>query len=248
MQTQEQYPEVKLHSIEYPDFEPFQLEHLDRALEKGQYDADFLLDVPYTHQLWNTPYDFHGGWACGPTSAFMLLNFLGCFPVSPANKEPSAFISEPFRVNGYDYERTVRTKVGVGSGLYGAICGAIGRGVGGHVFAQSDGTLGMLETIKAISGKKTRFENGQNRYMSRAEFTSIASSSLTRGMPAIFSTHILTPSGKRYHHLMLLVGLTKDGDGIFHDPYGFRAGKGNDGALVSYTHKELEPKYAVTVS
>jgi len=32
-------------------------------------------DVPYVHQLYDTPAWFHGGWACGPTSAVMALAY-----------------------------------------------------------------------------------------------------------------------------------------------------------------------------
>jgi hypothetical protein len=50
----------------------------DRALAPLQVSSTVVdWDVPYVHQIYDTPAWFHGGWACGPTSVVMALAYYG---------------------------------------------------------------------------------------------------------------------------------------------------------------------------
>ena len=100
--------------------------------------ADVNLDVPYIHQLWDTPEDFNGKWACGPTSAAMVLAYyellesrpIECPDPDPHTNDYGWYVSGVFTHNGQTFDATAPTKDGQGAGIYGTVVDRIGGRLG----------------------------------------------------------------------------------------------------------------------
>jgi hypothetical protein len=69
--------------VEYPPVpDSASLEVDERALPQATH-ALVNLEVPHIHQLWDTPENFDGHWACGPTSSAMVLAYYGLLEAHP---------------------------------------------------------------------------------------------------------------------------------------------------------------------
>ena len=125
----QEWADIELEYL-YPEFELDRSRSLSRALESPPL-SDINLDVPYVHQVFDTEEAFDGHWACGPTSAAMVLAYYGLLEPhalsNPAQHNPYGFyVSSLFEHNGHVFNTTSKTKTGTGAGLYGAIVDFIG--------------------------------------------------------------------------------------------------------------------------
>lgn len=97
------------------------------------------VDVPYMHQLWDTPDDFDGGWSCGPTSVLQTLAKWSVLPDADITCSwPSAhtshwgwYVPNAYSFNGYTYDAWGVAAGGDCQGAHGFIC----RQYGGAVWA-----------------------------------------------------------------------------------------------------------------
>ncbi len=94
-------------------------------------EAQVNLQVPYIHQLWDTPDDFNGEAACGPTSVAMVLAYYGvlepkpmqCSKPYPHTSDYGYYIARSFEHTGRSFNAKAQGdyKGNVGQGLYGAV-------------------------------------------------------------------------------------------------------------------------------
>ncbi len=81
--------------------------------------------VPYVHQVYDTPDDFNGHWACGATSAIMAINYYNILPYwdvtcsTPYShiSHYGQYVSEEYDYNGVTYN--IRAKDASGRWAYG---------------------------------------------------------------------------------------------------------------------------------
>ncbi len=219
--------------------------------------ADVNLDVPYVHQLWDTPTDFNGHWACGPTSAAMVLSYYGLLepkPLEVPQPEPHTsdygwYISNTFTHNGETFGAESKTKTGSAAGLYGAVVDKISERVWGAYYWRSENGKGIQPLMDAFLipiGNKVSFQGPKRddtRYMERGAAEAAMKACLDTGHPVIVSGFFQD----RYDHLIVVRGYYADEGGlhwIVNDPYGFETtGKGFDGGNVVYEFHEINPKW-----
>ncbi len=256
--------------IAYPDH-PTDKEILNifntRAVETAKLPAnvDVNLNVPYIHQLWDTPNDFHGSWACGPTSVAMLLAYYGLIESKPIEVQATSktpqhtsnygfYVAKPFDYNGHVFKISSPTKTGKGAGLYGAIVDRIGNGWGAHVYDSPNGKgiLSVLQKFFKGTGNSADFfsrprRSEGSRYMDKATAESRMKNSLDQGHPLIVSGFFQDT----YDHLIIVRGYYRNDNGelmwIVNDPYGFETDKSYDGGNVAYEFFEINPKYVIQV-
>ena len=71
-----------------------------------------VVEMPYMHQLWDTPDDFHGGWSCGPTSCVQAVQKYAKLPDHDITCSwPSShtspwgwYVPNEYTHNGYTYD------------------------------------------------------------------------------------------------------------------------------------------------
>ena len=219
--------------------------------------ADVNLDVPYVHQLWDTPSGFNGHWACGPTSAAMVLAYYGLLepkPLEVPQPEPHTsdygwYISNTFTHNGKTFDAESKTKTGSATGLYGAVVDKISeKGWGAYYWPSKNGKgIGpLMDAFLKPVGNKVSFQDGPKRggtrYMEQGAAESAMKACLDAGHPVIVSGFFQD----EYDHLIVVRGYYADESGlhwIVNDPYGFETtGKGFDGGNVVYEFDEINPK------
>jgi hypothetical protein len=91
------------------------------------------LDVPYIHQVYDTPDEFVGSWACAPTSAVMILAYHGIVdpdPItvsspSPHTSDYGAYVSREYTYGENTYSNLHTETTGCGT--------ASGRGAWGYI-------------------------------------------------------------------------------------------------------------------
>ncbi len=96
--------------------------------------------VPYIHQVYDTPDNFNGHWACGPTSAMMSIAYRGILPNWDTTcSSPSSHVSHWGRyisqvyTKGRKFDISAPTASGVGYGGYGYIRNPNGFDTKGHM-------------------------------------------------------------------------------------------------------------------
>jgi hypothetical protein len=83
------------------------------TLKKATSPAAYF-EMPYTHQVYDTPDWYNGHWACGPTSSIMVLAYYGILPVwnvwcSPTGSSPGHYsaygnyVCDKYRFKAIDY-------------------------------------------------------------------------------------------------------------------------------------------------
>jgi hypothetical protein len=218
--------------------------------------ADVNLNVPYIHQLWDTPDEFNGSWACGPTSALMILSYYGLLaakPIQVSTPTPHTslygwYVSHDFSYRGKTFSETANTKTGSGAGLYGAIVDRIGDGWGAH-WASSRGRglhPAMTPFLSTVSNN-LRIVDGpkqdSSRFLQRQVAEETMKACLDGGHPLIVSGFF----NNKLDHLIVVRGYYKDADGVLqwivNDPYGFQTDTSYDGNNVVYTFEEIRPKW-----
>lgn len=256
---QEDFSEFQ-NTLVYPSFEaPRPI--TARALPTDKFtNLLILVETPYVHQVWSTAKDFHGSWACLPTSLVIALVAVGVLKAAPHPSGIAYYVSEPFEFGDLVFDQKKPTRQGVstkgyGQGVYGAVIDTIGSGYGGHVFSKPK-TYGALRFIKAVAPDLnpdffSKPKDSGGRFMERESFNKLVTEQLEKGMPVVVSTNIRTPTGKYYDHVMVIVGLYIGSDGeihyICHDPFGLQASGQYDGRNVGYSLAELRPKYIIVL-
>ncbi len=75
--------------------------------------ADVNLNIPYVHQLWDTPEEFNGNWACGPTCVTMVLAYYNALEANPIEISTPRLHTSPFGVlisRGFSYNASCTQK------------------------------------------------------------------------------------------------------------------------------------------
>jgi hypothetical protein len=251
----------------YPEFELARPRSGTRALESPPR-SDINLNIPYVHQVFDTEAAFNGHWACGPTSAAMVLAYYGLLQPhalsNPAQLNPYGFyVSSPFEHNGHMFNTTSKTKTGTGAGLYGAIVDFIcldsgGREVWGAYWSNANGKglKPALDVFLSPHGNTPtivdRPKQGNSMYLEREAAEEAMVGALDGGHPVIVSGHFIWGE-REYHHLVVVRGYYRD-EGILkwivNDPYGFTTTgqrRDYDGENIVYTFEEIKPKWLCVI-
>ncbi len=188
-------------------------------------EARVEVDVPYMHQLWDTPDDYNGNWSCGPTSNIQTLAKWSVLPNADITASwPYAhtshwgwYIPNVYSFNGYTYDVWGVAAGGDTQGAHGFIC----REYGGAVWAYM---TAFMEQHGVGSGQLG------------ADWGALINE-VNAGYPLYASVSVLG-----YGHIISVRGyMTVDGGAIHtmvvNDPYG-DAGTGSwgnyDGADIVY--------------
>lgn len=262
----QEWADTELENL-YPPLELERPRSGSRALESPPR-ADINLNVPYIHQVFDTDETFNGHWACGPTSAAMVLAYYGLLqPHSLSNPEqlnPFGFyVSSLFEHNGHIFKTTSKTKTGTGAGLYGAIVDFIdidsqGREVWGAHWSNANGKgfKPALDIFFLEHGNSPKIidrpKQGSSMYLQRETAEETMVTALDGGHPVIVSGHFIW--GERsYHHIIVVRGYYRD-EGtlkwIVNDPYGFTTTgqlREYDGENIVYSFEEIKPKWLCVI-
>lgn len=228
--------------------------------------SDVNLDVPYVHQLWDTPAGFNGHWACGPSCAAMVLAHYGLLPPKrielseplPHVSDYGWYVGSIFTHGATTFDAEAATPTGSAAGLYGAVVDRIGSGWGAHWRSGRDrGIRPLMDAFLPPKGNSVRFADGPKRsgtiFMQRAAAERTMQACLDDGHPLIVSGRFAF-RGKVYDHLVVVRGYYRDATSgdlhwIVNDPYGFETtGAGFDGANVAYEFDEIDPKWMCVFS
>lgn len=182
-------------------------------------------DVPYVHQLYDTPDSFCGNWACGPTSTVMALAFYNRIKKRPITvtklfnhtSDFGFYVSSNWTSsNGFTFDR-MQTD-------------ACDRPAWGAYGTGTDGGLAWAWRLQELLSK-----NGLASKFYESASIPVVKNALANGRLVIMSTR-LTKGG----HVVLAKGY--DGDlFIINDPYGDRRegpenyGKKHNGMNVNYS-------------
>lgn len=174
------------------------------------------VDVPYMHQLWDTPDDFDGGWSCGPTSCVQTISKWSILPTADITTSwPYAhtshwgwYIPNNYTFAGYTYDTWGVARSSNCQGAHGFVC----REYGGAVW---DYMVTFLE------------QHGVDSGWAGTSYDTVVSE-INAGYPLVTSADVLG-----YGHILVTRGyLTVDGSPIHsfvvNDPYG-NAGSGDWG-------------------
>jgi hypothetical protein len=181
-------------------------------------------DVPYVHQIYDTPDDFDGAWACGPTSAVMALAFYQKLAPHPITIHKPSVVTHPndfgyyvsskykaFHHPFYDMQRDPSHHAAYGAYGTSTINGA-----------SDEGRIRAYLKWHGLTGE-----------YARNSLTSVKHA-LDRGYLVILDTG-LTPKG----HIILVKGYTDNDRLIVNDPYGNKYGPNGygkyDGENIQYT-------------
>jgi hypothetical protein len=223
--------------------------------------ADVNLNVPYIHQLWDTPDDFHGGWACGPTSVLMVLTYYGLLEARPIQVSSPRlhtslygwYMNNVFTHRGKTFSEKSNTKTGSAAGLYGAVVDRIGKGWGAHwASSRGRGIKPVMDVFLPIIKNKARIiegpKEGNTRYMQRQVAEETMKTCLDSGHPLIVSGFF----NNKLDHLIVVRGYFRDASGVLqwivNDPYGFQTDQSYDGNNVVYAFEEIRPKWLTVLS
>ena len=163
-----------------------------------------LVDVPYLHQLWDTPDYFPGYWSCGPTSCVMVAQKYQLLPdhdiiVSNPYSHTSKwgwYIPEPYDFEGYTYDIW-----GVTYGDYWC------QGAHGFICREYGGASGeyMIDFMN---------QHGLESWWGGVEWSTLAAE-LDAGY-AVVTLAIVLECG----HLIVSKGYRDDHTFVVNDPYG----------------------------
>lgn len=105
----------------------YMLDHPARDKIKPEYRGTFghrTMDIPYVHQVYDTPDWYNGHWACGPTTAIMLIAYWNLLPPyegwcswpSPGHYNLwGRYITDRYRFRQVDYQSTANDPNGTPS-------------------------------------------------------------------------------------------------------------------------------------
>lgn len=232
--------------------------------------ADVNLAVPFAHQLWDTPDEFNGQWACGALAAVMVLAYLRLVephPITVSQPTPHTsdfgwYVCNVFEQGSARFDASADTPTGRAQGIYGTTLDdhpGVGWCTGPFRtrFAPSPMDRGLDALFAAFLPSATpgQFMGGPKRsdkprFLRRDAAERTLKAHLDAGHPVITSGFFQA----RYDHLIVVRGYyAEPGTGELHwivnDPYGFETDQSFDGENVVYTFHEINPKwlYAVVV-
>ncbi|TET19975.1 MAG: hypothetical protein E3J78_05060, partial [Candidatus Cloacimonadota bacterium] len=167
--------------------------------------ANTILNIPYMHQLYDTRDEFHGGWACGPTSCVMaiqtynMLSNWGTVCSGPYQHMSlfGRYISDIYTYNGITYDwMSYDPNSNPAYGAYGYICPG-----GAAVWANMEQYIVW---------------HGVSSYMDVTPTWSEFLPEIDNGYPVVVSTQ-LTAAG----HIILAKGYVENQHTLIsNDPYG----------------------------
>lgn len=204
--------------------------------------ADINLNVPYIHQLWDTPDNFWGKYACGPTSTTMVLTYYGVLEPKPITvSKPQShgsaygwYLPNAFTHNNRTFDLWAGTPDGTAQGIYGTIVDNV-EGLGWvAVTGQAGGKKGVLpvmETFLKPVGNTVEVIWSPTEEDVRA--------SIDEGHPVVISGRVFG-----WGHLIVVRGYYRDPDTkqyhwIVNDPHGYQVAGKYDGANVVYQWNEI---------
>lgn len=211
--------------------EPFPPPVLPRDLPRPV--PDQPLAMPYVHQVYDTPNEFNGNWACGPTSTLMAVQHFGRLPAwpvtvdipSPHTSNFGAYVSRTYTAFGSTFDRVQNDASGrPATGAYG--------------WCTEDGAAWAW-----------RMQDYAKRHNLSSDFDGSATfdevrAAIDAGKVVPLSTQ-LTSAG----HIVTVKGYTADGRLITNDPYGDK----NQGYMnyhgedAIYTWAQVGSKWFITV-
>jgi uncharacterized protein YvpB len=210
------------------------------ALRQPPANTRVNLDVPYIHQMWDTPDSFDGHWACGPTSTTMVLAYYGFLEPKPIQASKPIEHENDYGwyvCNAFSHgDRTFDARAGgpkgsSGQGIYGAI---VHEGVAQairNVNGLEKGILPVLRHFMKPVGNTVEFVSKPTRRD--------VINSLEEGHPVIISGNVFG-----WGHVIVIKGYAyNEATDTFHwiinDPHGYRNAGTHDGLNVAYEWKEI---------
>ena len=196
------------------------------------------LTMPYVHQVYDTPNDFNGNWACGPTSTLMAIGHLGRLSKWPVtvnipSKHTSnygAYVAYKYTSNGTTFSRMQKDPSGKAS--YGGYGWCTENGAA-WAWRMQDYAKKHGSSSKPI---KSDFYSGKG--------IADVQKYLNMGRVVVLSTK-LTSAG----HIVTVKGITSSGKLLVNDPYGDKnqGYKNYKGENAQYTWAQVGTKWFITV-
>jgi hypothetical protein len=217
---------------------------------------DVNLNVPFIHQLWDTPDWFDGNWACGPTAAAMVIAYYGLLEPIPVRAQwpfPHTtqfgwYVANAFTHNQYRFSRIAQTPRGPARGLYGTAVARV-RSLGWVAIVEGQtakgvriGMLPLLRTFLEPLGNSVEFTAPDEQVVKQS--LDAGHPVLISGRPFGLTGHIMVVRGYYFDPKLNLYGW------IVNDPYGYRSDGSSalDGGNVVYLWREIRPKYMYIIS
>ena len=164
---------------------------------------EIQLDIPYVHQLYDTPDWFNGNSACAPTQAIMVLAYYGMLPQwNITCSEPSPhvtpwgnYVADKYRFRLWEFSAQAASGSTLGAGGYG------------YMWGSGSPHTRMADYYRAHGMTATQTEGTPH---------SVALAEISAGYPFSMCV-LLTTAG----HLVLAHGLGEEPHTlVFNDPYG----------------------------
>jgi len=210
--------------------------------------ADKVLDVPYIRQVGDTADEFEGCWACGATSAVMIVAYYGRlqpdqnFWVHKCDgghkSEYGKYVSMQYEAYGYTFDLGTRMPLHEECPEDVAPSGAYAYGAYGYIhypngYAHPRYAKGYFRRHGLFSKLiGNRDDADEKRNPTFDEVKSI----IDKGDPVWASTNLWRPSG----HIVVIKGYTDDGYFIVNDPWPYGYDRCYMGSDMRYTWNEME--------
>jgi hypothetical protein len=206
------------------------LTHAPRPIVRSPGD---VLSMPYVHQVYDTPDDFAGSWACGPTSTLMGICHFGRLDPWPITaSSPWSHQSDWGAYVGYEYSAYGTTF----NRYQGDADGNPAAGAYGWCTEDGGAWAWRMQDYASLHDLSSDF-------IVPASFDAVAAA-IDAGQAVALSTD-LTSAG----HIIAIKGYTSDGYLIANDPYGDRnsgyMNYGGEGATYSWS--EVGDKWLITI-
>ncbi len=213
-------------------------DNLARVNPPPMTDLMAALSMPYVHQVYDTPNDFNGNWACGPTSTLMAICHLGRLSKWPVTVNiPSKHTSNYGAYVAYKYTKSGTTfnrmqKDPSGKAAYGGYGWCTDKGAA-WAYRMQDYAKKHGSSSKPI---KSDFYYGKG--------ISDVKKYINMGRVVVLSTK-LTSAG----HIVTVKGITSSGKLLTNDPYGDKnqGYKNYKGEGATYTWSQVGTKWFITV-
>ncbi len=224
------------------------------------------LDVPFIHQLWDTPDSFNGYWACGAVSSLMVIAYYKLLPphiirvkgfpaygVYPHQSAYGFYVSEIFNYKGFTFNDSSRTENGTGFGIYGTCLDNHPNGWMTSPYKtkyapskRGRGIQSAMEVILPLYIKMDIKAKGKGAVYTEEEFKDLVIPILNSGDPVIVGGNINNPNPKVGHIIVIKGYMFRNGQvyWICNDPFGdMTTGKGYSGKDSMYTWANIRPRW-----